>query len=271
MVARSTLAIRLFGRLDVAADDVPIRIAGRHAQALMALLALQPRPRLRDALAADLWPEAGTPSGASLRQALWQLRSCLAAAGVDPDRWIEADQDVVGIRTDVRIALDVDEFERLAASPDGDDRERALRIHDGDLLEGLAHECFVTDRERLSDRYEDLLADISGQRLERGDIRGAQRAATELLARDPLREEAHAVLIEAYGRTGTRSQVVRQYRRACAILRAELAVAPLPETVAIYRWAMTAVTTRSADRAIGRVSEAAFEGRTFVPALVTSA
>ena len=39
----------------------PIRIGGRHAQALIALLALRPRPRLRDTLAAELWPEAGVP------------------------------------------------------------------------------------------------------------------------------------------------------------------------------------------------------------------
>jgi hypothetical protein len=116
MGARNTLAIRLLGRLDVRAGGVPIRIGGRHAQALTALLALRPRPRLRDTLAAELWPEAGVPSAASLRQALWLIRSSLTTAGVDADRWLVADQDTIGLHPDAVIDLDADRFERLAAS-----------------------------------------------------------------------------------------------------------------------------------------------------------
>jgi DNA-binding SARP family transcriptional activator len=267
MGASNTLSIRLFGRLDVLAGNVPIRIGGRHAQALMSLLALRPRPRLRDTLAAELWPEAGVPSAASLRQALWLIRSSLAAAGVDADSWLEADQDTIGLHRNAVIDLDVDRFERLAASADRDDHERALEAYAGDLLEGLGHECFAADRERFSDLYEDLLADVAQDRLERGDIPGARRAASDLLIRDPLREEAHGVLIAVYGRTGSRSQVVRQYRRVCAILRAELAVMPLPETDAAYRLALAI----SASRSLKRAADLRPDQRAFVPVLVSSA
>jgi len=267
MSDRTTLAIGLLGRVDIQADEVTVRIGGRHAQALIALLALRPRPRLRDTLAAELWPEAGAPSAASLRQALWLIRSSLAAAGVDADRWLEADQDTIGIHRDVSLDLDVDRFERLAMSGSPEDRERARRIYAGDLLEGLGHECFAADRERLSDLYEDLLAEIAQHRLDHGDTIGARRAASELLTRDPLREEAHAVLIAAFGRAGSRSQVVRQYRRVCTILRTELAVAPLPETDAVYRQALAIAARRSSDRA----AAIRYEAAPFAPVLVTSA
>jgi DNA-binding SARP family transcriptional activator len=267
MGVRTTLAVRLLGRLDVRAGDVPIRIGGRHAQALMALLALRPRPRLRDTLAAELWPEAGVPSAASLRQALWLIRSSVTSAGLEADDWLEADQDTIGVHRDTALELDVDRFEALATSDGPDDHERALRIYSGDLLEGLGHECFAADRERLSDLYEDLLAIVAQQRLERGDPVGARRAATDLLVRDPLREEAHAVLIDAYGRSGSRSQVVRQYRRVCAILRAELAVAPLPETDATFRMALAVAASRSRQRA----AEIRYESGPFAPVLVNSA
>jgi DNA-binding SARP family transcriptional activator len=267
MSARSTLSISLLGRLDIRADGIPVRLGGRHAQALMALLALRARPRLRDTLAAELWPEAGAPSAASLRQALWLIRSSLATAGVDPDAWVESDQDTIGIHRDVGIDLDVDRFERLATSEVPEDHERADRIYAGDLLEGLGHECFAADRERLSDLYEDLLAEIAQQRLDHADTAGARRAASVLLTRDPLREEAHAVLIAAYGRSGSRSQVVRQYRRVCAILHAELAVQPLPETEAVYRQALAVAADRSRERA----AEIAYEAGPFAPVLVTSA
>jgi DNA-binding SARP family transcriptional activator len=267
MGARNTLAIRLLGQLDIRAGGVPIRIGGRHAQALTALLALRPRPRLRDTLATELWPEAGVPSAASLRQALWLIRSSLTAAGVDADDWLVADPDTIGLHPDVVVDLDVDRFERFATSNDPDDQERALRVYAGDLLEGLGHECFAADRERLSDLYEDLLAAIAEQRLDRGDIPGARRAASELLIRDPLREEAHTVLIAVYGQSGSRSQVVRQYRRVCAILRAELAVTPLPETDAAYRQALAIAASRSQDRA----AELRYDHPTFAPVLVSSA
>jgi DNA-binding SARP family transcriptional activator len=267
MSARNTLVIRLLGRLDVLAGDVPIRIGGRHAQALIALLALRPRPRLRDTLAAELWPEAGVPSAASLRQALWLIRSSLTSAGIDADLWLESDQDTIGLHRDAAIELDVDRFERLATSDAPEDQERAVRLYAGDLLEGLGHECFAADRERLSDLYEDLLATVAAQRLDRGDTAGARRAATDLLVRDPLREEAHAVLIAAYGRAGSRSQVVRQYRRVCAILHTELAVAPLPETDAAYRMALAAAASRSRERA----ADLRYDVGPFAPVLVSSA
>lgn len=267
MRARMILEIRLLGRLEVLADGVPIRIGGRHAQALMGLLALRPRPRLRDTLAAELWPEAGVPSAASLRQALWLVRSTLSAAGVDADRWLVTDQDTIGLQRDVRLRLDVAAFEALAGAEDPADHERAVALYAGDLLEGLGHECFAADRERLSDLYEDLLAVVASERLERGDTNGARRAATELLGRDPLREEAHAVLIAAYGQAGSRSQVVRQYRRVCAILREELAVEPLPETDVTYRVALAAAAERSHERA----AELGFDQPPYVPVLVTSA
>ena len=267
MGARARLTIRLLGRLDVRIGGAPIRLGGRHAQALIALLALCPRSRLRDTLAAELWPDAGVSSAASLRQALWLIRSTLTSAGLDPDVWIEADQDTIGLHRDASIDLDVHRFERLATSDDPDEQEAAVAMYAGDLLESLGHECFASERERLSDLYEDVLAAVAQRRLERGDTAGARRAAAELLARDSLREEGHAVLIAAYGRTGTRSQVVRQYRRVCSILWSELAVAPLPETDAAYRTALTVATARSGER----VGEIVHDPSTFARLLVTSA
>jgi DNA-binding SARP family transcriptional activator len=267
MSAPTTLRIRLLGRLDVRLGSAPIRLGGRHAQALIALLALCPRTRLRDALAAELWPDTGGSSAGSLRQALWLIRSTFSAAGADPEAWIEADPDTIGLRSEALVELDVRRFERLALSDEPADLEAALPLYTGDLLESLGHECFAAERERLSDLYEDVLAAVAQDRLERGDTVGARRAAAELLVRDPLREEGHTVLIAAYGRAGTRSQVVRQYRRVCTILRSELAVEPLPETDAAYRAALSIAAARSG----ARVAETRPERAPFAPRLVSSA
>ena len=116
--------------------------------------------------------------------------------------------------------------------------ETAVELYGGDLAEGLGHDCFAAERERLADRYEDALAVVARHRLAAGDVDGARLAAERLIGRDPLREEAHEVLIAVHGLTGTRSQVVRQYRRLCEVLARELAEAPLPETDATYRLAL---------------------------------
>lgn len=256
----ATLSIHLLGRLEIVACDQPVRLAGRHAQALAALLALRPRPRLRDAIAADLWPDFDGPSASSLRQALWLVRTGLSASGVDPDRILEVGQDTLGLQPDLQLDTDVAQFEAMVADGSAN-AGRALTLYRGDLAEGLGHECFAADRERLSDLYEDALVDVAQARLASGDVNGARNAASQVLARDPLREEAHGVLIAAYGRSGTRSQVVRQYRRLSEVLRTELAVAPLPETDTTYRAALAATVQRSKDRAAAMAAEEGRVGR----------
>ena len=86
------LGITLLGRLSIrTTGGEEVRLLGRHAQALFTLLALTRRPRTREAIAADLWPDSMAISTGPLRQALYQLRQALAAAGMDPDAVLEAD------------------------------------------------------------------------------------------------------------------------------------------------------------------------------------
>lgn len=236
------VVVQLLGRIEAAIDGRPVRLRGRHAQALFALLCLEPRARARDAIAADLWPDGGTASGGSLRQALWLVRSALGDADVDSEGFLEIDGETVGIRQTHRIDLDVRRFEAAARAGDA---EAAVSQYGGDLAECLGHDCFAAERERLSDLYEDVLAEAASRRLAAGDPEGAAAAATALLARDPLREEAHATLIAVHGAIGSRSQVVRQYRRLREVLRRELDVEPLPETEAAYRLALATTVERS--------------------------
>jgi DNA-binding SARP family transcriptional activator len=247
--AEIALQVQLLGRIEVATDDgTAIRLSGRHAQALFALLALSRRPRSRDALAADLWPDADGASSAALRQALWLVRNAFNSAGVEADSILEVETDTIGLRPDARLTLDTDRFEACARTPECS-TETAVELYRGDLAEGLGHECFVAERERLSDLFEDALGEVGEARLGQGDLAGARTAAEQLLARDPLREEAHALIIAVHGMTGSRSQVVRQYRRLRSVLARELDVEPLPETEATYRVALSRTLERSHARA----------------------
>ncbi len=245
----STLDITLFGRFALrTTNGREIRLVGRHSQALFTLLALTRRPRTREAIATDLWPESVVTATGPLRQALYQLRGALVAAGLCVDDVLEADSETLGLRPTAVHSLDVDRFEACTDDP-ACGAEAAVDVYGGDLAEGLAHDCFAAERERLADRYEDALAICAAQRLQAGAIEGARRLAELLIGRDPLREEAHEVLIAVHGLTGSRSQVIRQYRRVRDVLARELDEPPLPETDATYRLALARTVARSVDRA----------------------
>ena len=243
------LTVQLLGRVELSVAGREIRLASRSAQALMAVLALKPRVRTREAVAAEIWPDGeGSGTSASLRQSLWLVRSAFAAAGVGLTEYLEIDAEVIGFRPDAPLDVDVVRFEAtfhgLTSEP-----ERAIALYRGDLAECLALECFAADRERLSDAFEDALAAATARRLLAGDLDGVREAAERLLTRDPLREEAHAALLRVYGRLGSRSQVIRRYGRLTQLLERELDVEPLPETEAAYRAALADAVEGSRRRA----------------------
>jgi len=190
--ASAALRVQLLGRIEIAAQDgSPIRLSGRHAQALFALLVLSRRPRSRDALATDLWPDSDAASSAALRQALWLVRNAFSTAGFDADAILEVESETIGLRPDARIDLDADRFEVCARSDDCG-TETAVGLYRGDLAEGLGHDCFASERERLSDLYEDALSDVGEQRLREGDLAGARGAAEALLAKGAKAVYAYA-------------------------------------------------------------------------------
>jgi DNA-binding SARP family transcriptional activator len=243
------LEIHLLGRVELSVGGREIHLAARGAQALIAVLALKPRVRTREAVAAEIWPDGnGSGTSASLRQSLWLIRSSFAAAAIPLDRYLTIDAEVIGFQPCAAVDLDVTRFEAALRGPTSSPDE-AVAIYRGDLVECLGLECFAVERERLSDGFEDSLALVAERRLLAGEADGAREAAERLLARDPLREEAHATMLRVYGRVGSRAQVLRQYRRLARLLRSELGVEPLPETDAAFRAAMVEVIERSRLRA----------------------
>ena len=241
---RPRLEVDLLGPVQVRWRGRPVPSGGANADALLALLALRGGLRGREEVSTELWPEGGGASLAWLRQAIWRLRR---AIGDGADQVLLAGHDRLGLAPELDLAVDVAAFEAaLAARPS--QPVRAVTLYRGELLEGSALECFARDRERLADLYENVLGAVASMCFARGDLDGAEQAATRLVGRDPLREDAHALLITIHGLRGERSRVVRRYRRLRGLLAQELAVAPLPETELAYAAALEAAERRSRQR-----------------------
>src|ERR1700741_4704042 len=136
--------LRLLGPLSLAIDGRELHRLPRKADALLALLALQPgRPMARETVADFLWTNrAPEQARHSLRQTLLVLRRSMG------DDLILAEGNSLVIAPGT-LAVDAIEFESLAASADRDALADAATLYRGELLE---------PRGPVAPRFDDWLA-----------------------------------------------------------------------------------------------------------------
>ncbi len=223
--------LRLLGGFDLQSGQGMMAIpAGRKVRALLACLALSSgRAWPREKLMALLWSSRSDEQArASLRQALAEMRRVLGQPSA-----VRAEHDTVSIDPAL-VAVDAVEFEQLARA---DKWEEAAALYRGPLLDGHgvrdgAFEDWIrVERTRLHDLavgvHEQLASSRSGE--------AAIKAAQQLLALDPAREETHRLLMRLYAAAGQRSQALRQYDHCRDVLQRDLQARPDAETEALHR------------------------------------
>ena len=219
-----------------AAGGGQIRVSGKKAKGLLAIVAMSPghsatRARIRSLL----WSERGeAQAGDSLRQLLTVLRKELA----DQDCGIlHIRDDQLGLHA-AMLSIDVGEIAKLPA-------QAAASIYRGPLLDGLDigdqqfEDWLAAERNALQTRMitvlEQLCAETSG---------GARIAtAKRLVGLDPLREASHRALISACLAMGEQAMAKKQLEVLRQILARELDVKPSDETLSLF--AATATTVQA--------------------------
>jgi DNA-binding SARP family transcriptional activator len=229
--------IGLLGGFRVEVDGKPIPDEAwrqRKPAALVKLLALAPRHKLhREQLMDALWPElAPAPAAANLRKALHHARRLAKSMTDEP--LIESDGEFVALPTD-RLRVDLAEFRSAAdharQSGSVDSYAEAIELHrDGLLPDDPYEEWAIGPREALLLEYLSLLEEEAGLLESRGDLAGATRAVSLLIAADPQREDAHVHLMRLHALAGRRADAMRQYEH----LREELGSEPGPEAQRLY-------------------------------------
>lgn len=243
------LRISLFGTVRVAHDgcrsDVTV------ARALQALLAYpllhRHRGHSREALAGLFWPDySDERARGCLSTALWRLRRVLEPAGVSPGTYlVTSPTGEVRFNCANEYWFDVGALEegvgRALARPleamDGDDARGlhdAVQLYSGDLLDGFYEDWALRERERLRLRYLDGLVRLMRYHERHEAYEEALARGQDVLRLDPLREEIHREVMRLHAKAGQRAQAVRQYEALREVLDAELGIAPLPETQALY-------------------------------------
>jgi TolB-like protein len=228
--------LRLLGPLALAIKGRELHRLPRKADALLALLALQPgRPIAREAVADFLWTDRGPAQARhSLRQTLLVLRRNL---GGD---LILAEGDCLVIRPGT-LAVDAIEFEARAASTDREVLVAAAALYRGELLENRGpvalrfDDWLAVERNRFAALAATILRRLAEACAAAGEIETAIAAAMRLLTIDNLREDSHRLLIELLARAGRRAEALRRFDAVAELLERELGVTPHDETIALVR------------------------------------
>lgn len=208
------------------------------------LLAAPRREAQRDALAMALWPDHESDAARhSLASALYRIKSAFGDLACP----VEANGERVRLRLDGALWVDMLAFERRAAplaalsgtaSLDPPARRRlhrALHGYGGDFMPMVDAEWALIERERLRCLRLDALYALAAVHAGADDWRAVVTTTRALTVAEPLREDAHRLLMTGYARTGNRALALRQYRHCAAVLAAELGVEPMDETSALYR------------------------------------
>ena len=241
------MRLRLLGSLTVAgADGSELAVRGRQQRALLAMLGIfAPETVSAERLADELWGDASSSDPmAALHARVYQLRRVLGADVIRRDErgyslaLSAVEVDVLQMRSLLAAG-----GARLAANdPAGaiTSLRQALTLWRGDPLTDLADLDSVRAavagwREAYLAGHEDLAA--AELALGRGDDTVVR--LTELIAANPLRERARALLMHGLYLQGRQTDALRTFQEGRRLLIDELGLDPGPELVEMERAILT--------------------------------
>jgi DNA-binding SARP family transcriptional activator len=219
----------LLGIAHLTRQNQQIRIASRKGTGLLAYLALE-GVQTRARLAMVFWGQFDEARGRmNLRRELQRLKDL----GL---------QDLLVVTSSSlqladEIWCDLKAFQ--AAVLNGDAKE-TVKLWNGNLLEGLdAEEDLEFDRWLEQKRLDfdaqhlDALHVYAAQLETSRDFRQALGIQQQILNKDNLNESVYQALIRLYGLLGMREQATATFSQLEDVLREELGLTPLPETIAL--------------------------------------
>lgn len=239
----ATLTLQLLGNPEIKLAGKPIEVDTRKAIALLAYLALTGERHRREKLAAFFWPETYTDKAlGALRRTLSVLNKALGGLG------LEIERETVSFVAGPEVWVDVTEFSRLARTDETPALHQAAALYHGDFMEGFSlkdsaafDEWQFLNSEALRRELATVLEKLVAARTDRAartnlaaQTDTALDYARRWLALDPLHEPAHRALMQLYAEAGQHTAALHQYQTCERILRAELGVAPLAETIQLY-------------------------------------
>jgi DNA-binding SARP family transcriptional activator len=223
----ATLAVSVLGAFRVVADGREVAVPAGRPATLVKVCALAAGPVHAEAAIEALWPGSDTATGRGrLRNLLNRLRTACGPL-------IERDEETLRLARGVEV--DAAAFERAAVealaaaeAERGGLARTALSRYTGDLLPADRYAPWAAEpRERLRQRYLELLDTLAADARERGDLDEAVRLLERGIAAEPLDEARHLAAAELLLRQGRRGAAGVLVDRAAAV-RDELGLVASP-------------------------------------------
>jgi DNA-binding SARP family transcriptional activator len=238
------MVVTCFGelRIELEGRDVTPELPGRQGRTLFAFLAVTLRPVFRDELMEALWPlRPPANPDAAFGSVLAKVRRVL------PDGMISGRESLT-LQLPPQATLDVLHLRRSLARAEqalGDDAAQAaleaglasLDVLARPLLPALSGDWVDAARDEFAEARIRALEIVAGAGIALGDgpgLAAAERAAEELVAHEPFREDGYAMLMDAQAGRGNSAEALRTFERLRVLLREELGAAPAPEIVAVH-------------------------------------
>lgn len=212
----------------------------------------------REQILEALWPDSAPSSAAiGLRVALSTLRKTLTSVPPAANFLGETGNELTAETELIRregeclqldrssgVRVDADELSRLVAAAralEGTNPERAITLYEsalviyhGDFLEETPYADWAREeREQRLVEYLSAAERLASLLVGHGESERGLRWANAILAKDPLWEQAYALLMQCHWQQGHRALAVRVYER-CRRLRESLCIEPSPRTKALF-------------------------------------
>ena len=192
-------------------------------QLLQALAVNSGKGMNKEQLAVLFWPDADESTAANnFKVTLSALNQAL-----EPDRppretsqFVIRNGEQYQLNQQMKINLDTDQFEKLALSAQMEDKERALALYKGKLLEGeQLQEAFMPEVQYYHRLYLDCLGKVIEAAIEGEDFDRGLELSNRLVRQEPLLEVGYQYQMRIYHDLDNVSMVRKVYNQAVDVGR----------------------------------------------------
>jgi WD40 repeat protein/DNA-binding SARP family transcriptional activator len=229
------LIAELLGKFQVQLDNLPVEIASRPAQSLLAYLLIHSGiQHRREKLAGLFWPDAAEENARrSLRQALWQIRKGFRQVEAD---YLDSDDIAIVFHLGDGDQVDVLAFNR-SLPPDAS-AEAIIAVvawYRGELLPGFYDNWAVLERERLQVDFEQKMNKLLERLVAECRWEDALAWGERWIDQGAALEPAYRALMIAHHALGNQSAVAVTFQRCASALERELGIEPDEQTRQLYQ------------------------------------
>lgn len=248
------LQVQLFGTLSIQyarpdGSNQSLLLTSKLANMFAFLSLYRGRYFSREELVSELWDDlcGNAVSQGAFNTILWRLRKSIEKKHFQNGELFERDgRGFVCFRKEADVYLDIEEFKQTAkvgvgvsvkqlSDQDIVNLNKAVSLYQADILGDFSAEWAIREREKLRRIYFNVLGKLTEHyRLEKNYVASIGYAQM-ILDSEPLREDVHRELMELYELSGQRALALKQFEVCRNLLRKELAIPPMQQTMKLYQ------------------------------------